>query len=283
MHVAPLRIIVFWGDLCIRLLKKHYKLLQVQTTVQHLWNCGCHVDGLAGQSKNFFKQKWGVDDTYSFFIRNEVLNLMDAVQGNLCVLDVGCAAGGNLMYLQATHPFYELHGIELDEAAAGIADNFAAIDAVDVEQYDKPEWQGKFDCIIAADIIEHLRNPWTAVRNFHAWLKPSGQLLLSLPNVLHVTEVMNLLKGRFDYQDSGILDRTHLRFFTGQTGRELLEEAGFMVEKMLGKTVPLTTQEQDFIDRQATIDERSNISKEIQVYQWIISARKPLENYKVEL
>ena len=94
-----------------------------------------------------------------------------------------------------------------------------------------PSWP-RPDCVIFADVLEHLVDPWAAVRQAREMLAPGGALVVSIPNVLHHAVVKDLLRGRFDYRDAGVLDRTHLRFFTAATARELVEQAGFRVERM---------------------------------------------------
>jgi SAM-dependent methyltransferase len=97
------------------------------------------------------------------------------------------------------------------------------------------------DIIICADVLEHLRDPWTVL----AWLRtlpaPGGRAVISVPNIAHWTARRALLRGRFDYTDFGLLDRTHLRFFTRATAAELARRAGFAVraERLAGAPLPL--------------------------------------------
>ena len=85
----------------------------------------------------------------------------------------------------------------------------------------------QFDWIMAADVLEHSAEPQAALRFYRRFLKPDGKLIVSLPNVAVWDNRFRLLFGRFDYRASGVLDRTHLRFFTFRTARELIIEAGF--------------------------------------------------------
>ena len=86
-----------------------------------------------------------------------------------------------------------------------------------------------FDVVVCADVLEHLPRPEELLARIRAWLAPGGHLFVSLPNVANVTVRAGLLLGRFPYAEKGILDRTHLRFYTRKSARRLLEEAGFRV------------------------------------------------------
>ena len=93
--------------------------------------------------------------------------------------------------------------------------------------------------IVAGDVLEHLPRPEVLLGSLRSLLKPDGVLLLSLPNVANVTVRFGLLLGRFRYVPRGILDRTHLRFFTRATGRALLEENGYRVLSIDATAMPI--------------------------------------------
>jgi len=95
---------------------------------------------------------------------------------------------------------------------------------------DPMEALGLFDVAICADVLEHLRDPGAVLRRIEGRLRPGGLLLVSIPNVAFVSVRFGLLMGRFNYQSEGLLDATHLRFFTHRTSRKLLEDAGFRID-----------------------------------------------------
>ena len=97
----------------------------------------------------------------------------------------------------------------------------------------------RFDAIVFGDVLEHLNDPLAALRLAIASLAPAGLVLVSVPNVAHLFVRLSLLLGRFDYADRGILDRTHLRFFTRRTFLSLLAEAGLVVETLRVTPAPL--------------------------------------------
>ena len=98
---------------------------------------------------------------------------------------------------------------------------------------------GPFDVILLADVLEHLRDPGALLRECRSYLKPTGRIIVSVPNVANLWIRLSLLLGRFDYTERGILDKTHLRFFTLRTARALVREAGFHVRTLAATVIPV--------------------------------------------
>ncbi len=147
------------------------------------------------------------------------------------VLDVGCGAGGLGLLLKRRLDCH-VTGIEVHAAAAAVArTNLDRVLELDLEQATAlPCAPGEFDCIVCADVLEHLRWPARVLEGLRSYLAPSGVLIASIPNVRHAQVVIPLvLGGRWEYRDAGVLDRTHLRFFTPIEIGRLLREAGFSV------------------------------------------------------
>ena len=145
------------------------------------------------------------------------------------ILDVGCGAGALGAALKRRGAI-EVVGVEADSVAAKAAGK--VLDWVhlgDIEALDLPYAPGTFNCIVLADILEHLRDPWGVLKRLAPLLAPHGRLIASLPNVRHWSVVRGLLEGDWTYVPAGILDRGHLRFFTLTSGRALLEAAGLTV------------------------------------------------------
>lgn len=167
-----------------------------------------------------------------------LLRLLEARGTGLRVLDLGFGAG--LLARRIRPRCAYLAGIELDaEAAREGARFFDAPFVGDLLEGLEGPWEQPFDVVIAGDILEHLPDPVTALVEIRHLLAPGGILLVSLPNVANVTVRLALLAGRFDYADRGILDRTHLRFFTRQTGGLFLSGAGFRVLRSHPTAMPV--------------------------------------------
>lgn len=162
--------------------------------------------------------------------RREIAPLLPDRTGR--VLELGCGAGETMRWIREERPVDYAAAIELSpEAAArarGVFDEVVEADAVQGFADLAP---GEFDLALALDVLEHLPDPEAAVRQLHGRLRPGGALLVSLPNVAHYRVVLPLLlRGRWDYADSGLLDRTHLRFFGEQSALALLTGNGFRID-----------------------------------------------------
>jgi methionine biosynthesis protein MetW len=149
------------------------------------------------------------------------------------VLDIGCAAGGLATLLKA-RGVVEIVGVELDAAYAAAAerscDRVVQADAEELARREDLEGGlGRFDCLVAADILEHLVDPWTTLRAYARLLDPGGTAVVSLPNVAHWSTYTALVKGSWPRRPEGIHDATHLRWFTLRDARELVEQAGLAV------------------------------------------------------
>ncbi len=146
------------------------------------------------------------------------------------VLDVGCEIGHLAKRLKEELDCFVV-GIEIDKRAAEIARKFYdEVIIADVEEITEINYSDNyFDAIILADILEHLKRPDMLLMKLRRYLKPEGRVVASIPNVGRLEIRLKLLFGKFEYQESGILDKTHLRFFTLKTARELFEKAGYKV------------------------------------------------------
>jgi GT2 family glycosyltransferase/tetratricopeptide (TPR) repeat protein/SAM-dependent methyltransferase len=157
--------------------------------------------------------------------RPELLALIPPVARD--VVDVGCGAGRLGEALKARQPVHVV-GVEQDPRAAAAARG--RLDLVvegDAEAVAWPFPGGTFDAVVCGDVLEHLRNPLTFLRKARTWLRPGGLLLASLPNVRHHSVVRGLLDGNWTYEPAGLLDHTHLRFFTRREVEKLFHRAGF--------------------------------------------------------
>jgi len=149
-----------------------------------------------------------------------------------CILDVGCAAG-ELGRAFKTAGASRVIGIEKFADAAALAS--AGLDAVytgDIESYSPPLADGSLDYLIFGDVLEHTVDPWSVLTRYRRFLKDEGRVVASLPNMRYYAIPARLLFNRWGYRDSGILDRTHLRFFTLPTIRAMFEQAGYRIERV---------------------------------------------------
>ncbi len=162
------------------------------------------------------------------------------------VLDVGCGAGAFGWLLKRQRRNVEVTGLEVVERAAAQARR--VLDHVltgSIETMDLPFPDGHFDCIVCADVLEHLVEPAQAIRKLARVLAPDGLIVVSIPNVRYHAVLESLSLGRWQYTDRGILDRTHLRFFTRPELEALIRDAGLD----LCELAPLSTANEDAAPR----------------------------------
>jgi 2-polyprenyl-3-methyl-5-hydroxy-6-metoxy-1,4-benzoquinol methylase len=151
-------------------------------------------------------------------------------------LEVGCGKGGFGRTLRAAAPEARLVGIEAVPEQADYTRRAAVFDEV-LEGYfpdvlsDRPE---RFDLVVYNDVLEHIVDPWEVLRRTHDFLAPGGQVLASIPNVQFLPVVLDLLRARWDYVESGVMDRTHVRFFTRGSMLDMFEQAGYRVDVCAG-------------------------------------------------
>jgi methionine biosynthesis protein MetW len=162
-----------------------------------------------------------------------------AVPDGSRVLDVGCSTG----YLAAelTARGCRVVGVEGDpQAAAQAREHCDLVIVGDVEDpVVRDELPRDMDVVLLADVLEHLRDPWEALAALRYSLNSGGRAVASVPNIGHWTARRALARGRFPYADHGLFDRTHLRFFTRASARELAQRAGFAVEREQAATASL--------------------------------------------
>jgi 2-polyprenyl-3-methyl-5-hydroxy-6-metoxy-1,4-benzoquinol methylase len=153
------------------------------------------------------------------------------------VLDLGCASGevGAAIRLRSDA---EVVGVEVDEEyGRRAAERLDRVVVADLEELaasaDLVDRLGRFDCLIAGDVLEHTRDPWSCLRRFAALLEPGGTAIVSVPNVRFWETFWQLgIRGRWPRRSSGIFDRDHLRWFTQREAVELVEQAQLTVVRV---------------------------------------------------
>ncbi len=168
------------------------------------------------------------DINYNLLPREDILRLIPNKVKN--ILDVGCANGVLGKKLKEKGLYVE--GIEINKKLAQEASKY--IDKVHVCDLDKTniKFKNEFDLVICADIIEHLKNPEEFLINYSKILSDEGYFIISVPNVRYYYVLWSLLKGEWKYADRGIFDKTHLRFFTLKSIKQLLKNCGLETVKI---------------------------------------------------
>lgn len=165
-------------------------------------------------------------DSYFGNARYDVVARLNT-DGSSAVLELGCGAGGTGAAALAAGKAGRYVGIELSpRAAAAARARLTEVIEGDVEAIDLAPLHGRFDALIISEVLEHLTDPWRALKALAPCVRPGGQVFASSPNIAHWKVIGSLLAGRFDYEESGVMDRTHLRWFTPVSYRDMFEAAG---------------------------------------------------------
>lgn len=168
--------------------------------------------------------------------RREIEPLLRTDKDATCkALEIGCAQGHTLEWLKRSGHCAWVAGVE--PYAERHPDNTAidSFERLDIETALPDIPQASLDMILCLDVLEHLNNPWETMRRLSTLLKPGGRWIISVPNVRNYRILMDLaFRGRFRYTDAGILDRTHLRFFTRESLVDMVEATGSRVESLIG-------------------------------------------------
>ena len=155
------------------------------------------------------------------------------VKSNTNILDVGCSTGVLGKYLKkskkATVSGVDVANTAIIQAKKVLDEAFC----VDIERENSLAFKEKsFDIIICADILEHLLDPLSILKKLKKYLKDDGYFILSIPNIANLKIRSNLLFGKFEYTKIGILDNTHIRFFTRNTAIKLMQNANLIIKKI---------------------------------------------------
>lgn len=168
-------------------------------------------------------------DTYFANARHDIVRLLETDRHS-AVLELGCGAGGTGAAVLAAGKAGRYTGVELNpRAAAAARERITEVIEGDVESFDLSPWHHRFDALVISEVLEHLADPWRTLARLARCVRPGGQVFASSPNISHFRVVRSLVLGRFDYDETGVMDRTHLRWFTPASYRSLFEEAGFVV------------------------------------------------------
>lgn len=151
------------------------------------------------------------------------------------VLEIGCGDGRLGAALKARTPECRVYGAEIHPgSAATAATHLDLVLCGAAETMDFDFLQGEVDCLVYGDVLEHLLDPWAILRRHRDLLTPHGCVVASIPNVQHWSLLEHLLQGHWTYADHGLLDDTHLRFFTLDSITDMFEQAGLAINRTIG-------------------------------------------------
>lgn len=229
------------------------------------------------------------DPLYHTNPRVEIMSFLGEPPGT--VLDIGCGGGATGVLVKEKFPGTRVVGIEINPNAAEHARRYldhvvcAGIDDVDLAK----ELPGQtISTVLLLDVLEHLYDPWRALERIHGWLAPGTRVIASVPNIRNLATLSELAGGRFEYEPNGVLDITHVRFFTRASLQELFEQTGYEVRRMEPLTQPALVDRVVVHRRPGRIDTRTlsipfrsfEDLEDLYALQYVVDARSRSERVR---
>ena len=191
----------------------------------------------------------------------------------ISVFEIGCDCGSTLFSIGERYPNAVLHGCDINAAAVRIASFFTDAFVCNVDSDALPFAKESLDYVIAADVLEHLRDPEAVIRRIHPLLKDGGCILGSVPNLMHISVMKQLLHGDFSYTETGLLDRTHIHFFTYNELLRMFGSAGYRIDFIKEREIDLNDGEEALISGLTALDP-AGAPFMYRTYQYVFRARK---------
>lgn len=222
--------------------------------------------------RTFMKALWGMN--YFNLRPNHALvkYIQEPAEKIFKVLEVGCDLGATLLEIQNRFPNCETYGLEINEAAVKIAGHITKAKYGNIDELKIP-FEEKFDYIIFGDVLEHLRHPEEVVRMCRDMLNEEGYIIASIPNVMHISVMEELIEGRFRYSDVGLLDRTHIHFFTYYEIMSLFQGAGYDVRDINRTVFGISEREKEIINILLKLSENTEAWM-YETFQYTVKAQK---------
>lgn len=196
------------------------------------------------------------------------------------VVEAGCADGELARAYLARHPGCEYVGIEMDAARAALArPGLARVIEADIEGMDAAALGAlaPVDAWVFGDVLEHLVDPWALLARVRVTLAPDGVVVACIPNMQHWSVAVRLVLGELFYEDAGLLDRTHLRWFTRATLGAMFRDAGYAVTRLERRVFdsPMRERALQAVGNFASVmgARPRAVMADADVFQWVVEAR----------
>lgn len=227
---------------------------------------------LVQMDQEYIGSKWGMHYFNMLPNRNITASIQKRCGEKTLVLEVGCDCGATLLDIKNRIDNACVYGLELNEPAALIASCFSETIVGNIESDGIPFENTKFDDIIFGDVLEHLHDPERVLTMCKDHLNEGGYIVANIPNVQHISVLHQLIHGRFEYQDSGLLDRTHIHFFTQKEIEAMFTRAGYRIESIASIFFPLPQVLNESIQKLKSLFPDANENM-MRTFQYLVKAR----------
>ena len=212
--------------------------------------------------------------------------IVEQITEGASVLEFGCATGYMSRYLKE-NKHCRVYGIEIDEEAIKTASHY--LDRAICCNVEHVSWAEeiageKFDYILFADVLEHLRNPDEVLRKAADFLKDDGRIIVSVPNITHSDIILKMLLNHFEYTKTGLLDNTHIHFWGSSNLKDFFDSFGLTMTVLDGTVMPMGTTEQKCTDINSDLAKIIGSKAYGNIYQFIcvLYKKEYAEKQKIE-
>ena len=257
-------------DYCLRAVMSGKKLMVCPNAF--LWMLPANSkNGAFLWESGIMEEKWGIH--YLSNYNEELVRMIENErEDEIAILEIGCANGGTLMEIKNRYPNAKVYGTEINIRAAAFAAHFAEVAVNNMENKNLPFRKKMFDYIIYGDVLEHLREPLEILKYCRDFLREGGCVIASIPNVMHISVMEELLEGNFTYTEYGLLDKTHIHMFTYHEIVRTFHEAGYEIEKINLKEIPVSNTQDKLIDSLLSLGKGTERFM-YEAFQYILKAR----------
>ena len=220
------------------------------------------------------ERKWGIH----YFNTHPNMDLIEMLDSDndeeIRVLDIGCDCGANLFGVKSKYPNAITYGCDISEGAVKTAAHFsdrAFVNNIEEESLDIED--GSLDYIMFGDVLEHLHDPAKTLNYIQRFLKPNGRVVASIPNLMHISVMKQILNGDFTYTETGLLDKTHIHMFTYNEIIRMFKSCGYDIECAGQTVVPITQEDEALIGKLTELGEGTERFM-YETFQYQIRAKK---------
>ncbi|MDV9768075.1 glycosyltransferase [Clostridioides difficile] len=275
-------------DISFRMLLSGYKLFLCKDTFIHHFgsisfkssNNSYHE--LLKVNSNKFKDKWEFNALVNNTIQYNLISKIDRNENDeFTVLEIGCGSGATLVEIKNIYKNAKIYGIENNPAIRNIARNSFFVQELDVENDNLGYNENYFDYIILGDILSNILDPWALLEKLRKFIKIDGYILASIPNIMNVHTLRNLINGEFLYSNNGLQNMRQMRFFTLAEIQNLFNITNYNIFSILAVSDNLSKDDELFIDNLCEIADE-DLRNQYKYKEYIVKAGYAVNNETYE-
>ncbi|HFQ7705814.1 TPA: glycosyltransferase [Clostridioides difficile] len=275
-------------DISFRMLLSGYKLFLCKDTFIHHFgsisfkssNNSYHE--LLKVNSNKFKDKWEFNALVNNTIQYNLISKIDRNENDeFTVLEIGCGLGATLVEIKNIYKNAKIYGIENNPAIRNIARNSFFVQELDIENDNLGYNENYFDYIILGDILSNILDPWALLEKLRKFIKIDGYILASIPNIMNVHTLRNLINGEFLYSNNGLQSMRQMRFFTLAEIQNLFNITNYNIFSILAVSENLSKDDELFIDNLCEIADE-DLRNQYKYKEYIVKAGYAVNNETYE-